>query len=198
MEASSPNSLADYYLKIQALTPVGEVDSTTSVSASSNSFQIPTLSIVIFLAVLVLGAFALLLTKSHQINKMLVLLVMAFVLSSVPLTLNSLSIPTGLESQASPQSVPKNVTVSSVSPSGFILTWETDQPESGAIRLSLDSKFESGSQTLVEAEGKLTTSHQLTITSLKPRTLYYFQLLSGSMWYEDQDKPLEVKTPGKP
>jgi hypothetical protein len=195
MPSISPsNSLTDYYLKIQALTPITSTDSQTVTAGVVNNFQIPTLSVVIFLAVLIVGAFALLLTKSHQLNKMFFLLTLAFILSAVPLTIQSTATRLDYQSQAGPILAPKNIVVKEVTSSRMIITWVTDKPETGAIRLGPTSSLGSDAKIYSEDQTELFTNHQLEITSLQPRTRYYFILLSGSQWFNDQGKPIEVKT----
>jgi len=189
-----PETMQDYYLKIQALTPAGDQNVSQAGQAAGSALQIPALSIVIFLTVLVIGAFTLLVTKSHQINKMLVLLAMAFIVSAVPIAMRSLAEPVSYRPLAGPQAVPKNVVINKVSSTGFNISWETDRPESGTIRLGPTSSLLTDARVFSEAEGQTSTSHLIEITGLKPFTSYYLVILSGSQWFNNQGQPIKVQT----
>ena len=182
------DSLTSYYLKIQSLTPITEAASPPFPILTPPTFQIPVFSIAIFLGVLIVGSFALLLTKSHQINKMLILLAIALVTSVLPLGLRSLSQQTTYLSQANVPFPPKNVIVSQVSATSFLITWQTDKPETGALRLY-------PSRILTEGSGDRAQNHLLLVDQLKPGTEYTFIILSGTQWFDHQGQPIPVKTP---
>jgi hypothetical protein len=189
-------SLTDYYLRIQSLTPVDTTQAAPVSPPPDNllPFQIPVLSVVIFLTVLVLGSFGLLLTKSREINKMFLLLAFAFITSMVPLGLNSLNQQTQLQSQASPVHTPKNVTVTAVTRSSFIISWETDSAQPTILRYHTKPDFDALTQVIQQDQQTPTTSHTVILNRLQARTNYYLQILSGSDWYQDRSGPIQVKT----
>jgi len=193
----TPTTISDYYLKIQALTPVETDVAAKTTPLTQTAFTIPTLSVIIFLAIMIVGAFALLVTKSNQINKMLSLIVIAFVLSALHIGLKSGSSPVEYRPHASASDVPRNLTISKVTAKSFTVTWQTDSPESGAIRLSPYVDFSQLSQIFTQETDEPTQTHQLVISGLKPKTLYYFNVLSGANWYNDQGAPLKVVTSSK-
>lgn len=187
-------SVTDYYLTIQALTPVdpANFDQSTMIT-STPPWQIPTLSVLIFLGVLLLGAFGLLLTKSHQLNKMFMLITLAFILSAVPLGLKTLDQPAQYRSLADVPSPPTQVTVSQPTRSALTLNWHSARPDLGAIRLAGDSQL-AHAWVVNEPVSTPLTDHSVTISNLQPKTTYYLLVLSGSDWYGNQGQPIQVTT----
>lgn len=186
-------SVTDYYLTIQALTPVQESGNSPSVVSSPNAWQIPTLSVLVFLGVLIIGAFGLLLTKSHQLNKMMVLITLAFVLSAVPLGLRSLNQNTHYQSQAGVPLPPTQVVITQPSTNAFTVSWHTDKPDLGALRVSPDPQFSQA--WVVNEPGTIPgTEHLVTLNHLQPKTTYYLHILSGSSWYDNHGQPIVVTT----
>lgn len=189
-----PPTATDYYLQIQALTPVNETSSSAAIQTSDLPIQLPFLTVVIFLTVLVIGAFALLITKSHQLNKMLVLLVLALTTSAIPMALQLVSAPASYQSQANVALTPRLVTVTAVTQYSFTISWTTDKPDIGSVRLvQLGAPAFSG---LVVSEPTQVPSkqHALSPTNLVPGATYQVSILSGPQWYDNGGIPIIIHT----
>lgn len=101
-----------------------------------------------------------------------------------------------LTSRANQSFLPKNVTVANISDTSFSIFWQTDQPTIGFVQAGPTSSLE-GSY-LDERDGqspKLHSLHFVTLTNLKPNTLYYYQIRSGSNLYPKATPPTTKTAP---
>lgn len=97
-------------------------------------------------------------------------------------------------SKASPQEEPQNVRIVNITEDSFTVMFTTNSPTVGAIsientsppRLAYDKRDSSGQKTFV--------SHFVTITDLKPKTDYKFNIISNGDLYLDQGKSYSALT----
>lgn len=115
----------------------------------------------------------------------LTLFLLALVLALIPLFLQKISPST------SPL-IPSNLQISSVTSTGFVISWETTQPIAGAIKLSPLIDFSQDST--VHTDKQAGTYHRFVVLNLKPGTTYYLQILSDR-WYDDHGQPIKVSLP---
>jgi hypothetical protein len=135
-----PNTLAAHYLQVQALTPENPAAIAETTEISQNFIAqtlagggLP-LSIAIFFILLTIGIMALLITRVHDINKILTVMFLALVTSTIPYGTQLVTEQATIQTKASLTEIPKQVVVSDVTATGFTVTWRTDDPNLGAIR----------------------------------------------------------------
>lgn len=201
MDPDAANLLRAHYLKVQALSPV--VNSSTPPAGSSspadpffNFFtQNPTsAALLIFCAFMVIGIIGLLITKVRNVNTILTLMFIAFMTSTIPYGTRIIQQQTHLESQAGPELTPKNLIIDNVTRTGFTIMWDTDNPNLGALRLKSSLDPTEIPKIASEPDGPPLNKHVITVNNLKSNTLYYVDILSGSTWYNNNGRSLEVKT----
>ena len=111
----------------------------------------------------------------------------------LPFTLHALRSPTKTLIKASPGTVPKNVAVVGVTANSFTVEWETQAESIGMIKYGTtadDLNF-----FALDEKGNIpTTTHRITIKNLKPKTRYFFEVVSGQLRFNDDGQPLEVET----
>jgi hypothetical protein len=103
-----------------------------------------------------------------------------------------------LSIKAGPTAVPKNVKVANISASGVTITWTTDTPVTGLVRYSENpAKLALPAGDIRDqrsgSSGSFTT-HYVDLVSLSPGKTYYFEIVSGSQSYNDDNKPYQIAT----
>jgi hypothetical protein len=103
-----------------------------------------------------------------------------------------------LSIKAGPTAVPKNVKIANISSSGLTITWTTDTPVTGLIRYSENPAKLSlpAGDTRDQRSGSSGsfTTHYVDLVGLTPGKTYYFEIVSGSEAYNDNNKPYQVTT----
>lgn len=195
--SSTTNTVTNHYLQVQALTPHSGVSSTPPPVGKTEeklTFDLSLTQALIFFALLFIGALGLLFARAKRGSAIFALITLAFITSALPVSMFIINRQTRLSSQAVPVSTPKNVIVDQVTNRGMRILWETDTPEVGVIRLRQTPESSPLNRIISEPEGVDIYSHVLAIADLAPNTLYYFEILSGGVWYDNQGQPLTVKT----
>jgi hypothetical protein len=94
--------------------------------------------------------------------------------------------------------IPKQVRLTNVTDTGFTVSWITDQPVSGKIKLGTDPKtFKDqvlDDRDQLSGENGSFEVHHLTAKNLKPDTKYFFKIESGGKLFDNQGKPFELTT----
>lgn len=99
-----------------------------------------------------------------------------------------------LTSRANQSFLPKNVTVANISDTSFSIFWSTDQPTTGFVQAGPASSLEGSYLDERDSQSpKLHNLHFVTLTNLKPNTLYYYQIRSGPNLYP-KATPATTKT----
>lgn len=100
------------------------------------------------------------------------------------------------QSRASGSEQPKNIQLTNISSTSFTVTWLTDSPATGTVRLSVSALRSTTAFDDRDTNGKLTSyqAHSVTVRSLSPNTNYSLKILSNGKSYGDNGKPLSVHT----
>jgi hypothetical protein len=191
------DSINRHYLQVQALTPVSPVDTATKpFSAPANLLSFTKPAFIIFIVIMLLGIVGLLITHTRNLNKIILVMSVAFLTSLVPVSLSLMNQQASISSQAGALSIPKNVIVDQVTYSSFNVSWQTDNPTAGAVRLREKSQTSEFNQVISEDKKTNIYTHILNLKGLKPHTIYVFEILSEGEWYNQQGQPLTVTTAG--
>jgi hypothetical protein len=121
-------------------------------------------------------------------------LAVSFVTSAIPLALNLTQQRTAIESKANVEYTPTEVVITGVTATGFDITWHTDKPQTGAVRIALDKAMTENSRVITATDLQITTDHFISINQLEPGTNYYLEVLSGADWYNLNGEPLLIAT----
>jgi hypothetical protein len=98
---------------------------------------------------------------------------------------------TGFLPRAAPEYIPQNVRITNPTDSSFTISWVTQEPAVGFIKLGLDS--DNLDTTIVDIRDQLTGSssqfrtHLVTVSGLEASTIYYFRLGSQDNKLYDND-----------
>ncbi len=88
--------------------------------------------------------------------------------------------------KASGSSEPTNIRTSNITGSSAQILWDTVSETQGLIRYSTDPttfNSENNSNLLFAAETKSGTTHEATLSQLKPDTTYYYEIVIGEKVY---------------
>lgn len=194
---TTSENIISHYQTIQALTPTDESEASIPDEPPISPSALLSMSLFVFFFVVVfLGFFPLILEKFRNFKRFQSALVVAFIAGSIPLTLGLALQRSTFFTQASQSEIPKNVVISDVSQNSFKVTWETESEEYGALRFGTDPYTSALDSTVLE-EGGLNRKkqHMIVINQLEPNTNYYFEVLSGSRWYDNNGVLPQVHSP---
>lgn len=93
---------------------------------------------------------------------------------------------------------PKQVRLTNISDTGFAVSWVTDQPATGQIKLGADPKSLKNKalddRDQLSGDNGSFTLHHISAKNLKANTKYYFKIESGGRAFDNQGKPFEITT----
>jgi len=197
VEAVERGVIGAYYAQVYALTPKEEVIIRSSEGVEKDLFK-STISSPDFVLVL-FGIFIFLLSGAiiiQAVNKVLdykrtiMTLIVCLMVISVPLLMRNALYST-FQLRAGPQEAPRNIELKQNSPSSIKVSWETQEPRTGAVRVGKAPLNLDQSRVTIGDQGKLTKLHSLEIDRLEAGFEYEAELLSGKTWYDDNGKPLK-------
>lgn len=85
---------------------------------------------------------------------------------------------------------PENIKMTNISDSSFSVSWATDKESLGFIEWGKNSDL----GKVIPEEGKSKLIHLVTIKNLKPETVYFFKINSGSKLFDNDGKAWQVET----
>ncbi len=188
------DSITERYQQIQALSPSDETaDFGNEPSVPISTFL--SLSLFIFFFVVIfLGFLPLVLERFRDFKRFQMALLLAFVGAALPLTMGLLFQRSGLLTRASVDEMPQNIQVS-VADDSFLVRWETPGEQFGALHYGLQPYSSALTANVLEIDGlEKSTDHEVVVEGLEPSTDYYFEILSGARWYNNQGVLLHVMT----
>lgn len=201
MSSDLGEDVAEYYLQINSLskiqaaskTPEPEVIEEPPKGNPGISFQI---GFIIFALVIVVLAFLpIVIGRRYKAKHFFINLAVAFLVVLIPFSINLARTPTDLESQALAEPTPKNVKVTQVANDSFLVIWQTEVAEVGAVRLGMEPDSSQMSRVFSqEIVDKPTSYHFIKVDKLDPDKDYYFEILSGGSWYNNLGEPVKVHT----
>jgi hypothetical protein len=185
------NTFTQHYLEITALEPASIRPEPPS--AAVNPSLVITWPLIIFFGLFITGFLVLFFKRLHLFRSVLMVFVVAFLLSLLPLAMQTTSQRSQLKTLADADITPKNVIVSSVVPTGFVIEWDTAKDTAGGIKLSQSSDMQVNVFTYPDE--LLSNHHRLVVLNLKAGTTYYVQVLSDTTWFEHQNQPIQITLP---
>lgn len=196
-QAGVGETLTDHYLRVQALTPESPVSQPTNLSSSPfDLFSVLTSwPALLFIGLITVTFVALLIVKVKNTGTLISLLLMVLVAGAIPVSVGVVNQQTRLQSQAGPETTPKNVVVANVSPTAFTILWETDKSNVGTIRVHTSPQMDAFSKIYSEDDQEGIYKHFIRLENLTPSTDYYIEILSSGVWYNQNGTPLKVTTP---
>lgn len=101
--------------------------------------------------------------------------------------------------RASPETTPKNLRITNLSDTSFTVSWITDSKTTGLIKLGTNQNAlnDSAGDDRDQTSGTvgLFKTHHVTVKGLKPSTLYYYRISTGSKeLYDNNGKPYTTTT----
>ena len=187
-------NISNYYVQVAALTPQSAV-------APVPAKIVPGEGGMIFAAmqsglIFVGFAFLALLVTAFRSHKRLAtvatIMMIGIITSTIPLGMQLVKEQQNVESQAAATYQPKDMTVTQVTGTSFTVSWKTDLPEIGVVRLRMTKEL-IPPMTMLQDPGEL-MQHSLVAANLQPDTEYFFDILSGGVWYDNNAEPIMVKT----
>lgn len=196
MTENIPETISQRYQEIQALSPtsdsVAAVPETASISVSS----FLSLSLFIFFFVVVfLGFLPLVIGRFRDFKRFQMALIVAFIAGALPLTVGLVLHQSGILTKASIEETPRQVRVVNIAPTSFRVQWVTDGSQYGAVRYGTKPASSALTRTVLEVGGlSRSTDHDVLVEDLSPETDYYFEILSGAHWYDNNGVFLHAQT----
>lgn len=85
-----------------------------------------------------------------------------------------------LVARATPETQPKNITVSNIEDTSVVISWQTDTPTLGFV--TVGQKSDNGNTVLDDRDQSVPQPHQIhlvTVRNLTPSTAYQYRIISG-------------------
>ncbi len=187
-------NISNYYVQVAALTPQSEVAPIPAkVSPAQGGMIFAAMqSGLIFVGFAFLALLVTAFRSHKKVATVATILMIGLITSTIPLGMQMVKEQQNVESQAAATYQPKDMTVAQVTATSFTITWKTDLPEIGVVRLR-STKDLIPPMTMLQDPGEL-MNHSLVAANLQPNTHYYFDILSGGVWYDNNGEPIMVKT----
>jgi hypothetical protein len=199
--ALAKSNLADtgsYYQTVFALTPKQtQVDTQIQNQAgqagttmpSANPWLIYTPFIIFFC--LFIAAFGILtVNRIWNLKRTIASFVVALFFASIPYVMNVVQNGIGSETKAGPDEIPRNVRIIQQTDKSLLIMWDTDTPQIGGIKYSIQSLNSKTASVVIEGNGSQTQNHAITLDNLSHET-YIFEIYSGHQWYDLNGQSLE-------
>lgn len=191
--AQAYDAFTAHYLEIQTLTPISNQ---AAGNLSSSLTPIPSwfpLMLIFCLAVIGFGVF--MVKRYHRFSPIITVLVIGFLVGTLPLGINLLKHRTELDTTAQKETTPQAVVINRLDSRSLVVSWSTKVPTYGAVRLSPDPQMDSDLTVIRESNAGLT--HNVNLAELNPQATYYLEIFSDSIWYDNHGQPLIVSTNSK-
>jgi uncharacterized membrane protein len=185
--ASHP--IGNHFQEIQALTVI---DSNLPPENLNTPNQAAFFFPIFFFILLCIGVFGWqFYSRLKDFSRILMVLAVGLVLGMVPLTVNILnSRSTNTLTKAVTDFTPQRVILEEVGPNEYRLSWRTQVPTYGAVKLSTARDMKTN--TSIIKDGRMNLVHSHTLTQLKPGITYYIEILSDTRWYNHQGQPIII------
>lgn len=193
-ESATTQNLGQYYLQVQALTPVEtQKNTSTSPTVASTLLSDSFMPLVIFLGFIGVTLFGLLslrvvkgVGRSHSLGMMIAII--AILAGGVNIQQRIL-----VSSNASNQTAPQNLVIEEVTAHGFVISWETDIPTSAFIQVTQRAKPDLPAITFI-SKADHSQKHWIQTEALESGTAYLVEVSSNNSWYNDNGQPIVVTT----
>jgi glucan phosphoethanolaminetransferase (alkaline phosphatase superfamily) len=187
MAQNSP--FQEHYLQVQALTQVtSDVQAEPQSPSSMPNLNTLFIACAFFAISFIIAAIYLLRKRSSELKHILIVASLAIGVGTIPIVVALSQQSADIRGQANELHTPQNVIVS-LTDTGFLVSWNTATETIGALRVR-QVPGQHTKQTVLTESGP-TTQHSLNLANLNPAT-YYFEILSGTVWYDNQGLPLSV------
>jgi len=190
---NNPNVLtysgANYLMEVKALTKSHDENSFVSsdkqlnINQEHNILGLAIFSPFIIFLIIFVSAFGIQIINRILSRKQIIsALVIALMLASIPTILNSIRSGVRFTQYASPDETPINLKVEMITTGSIAVTWQTNIPKTGGLKIAPYPLKESDMKFYIANEGKTTINHQVKLENLDRRS-YVFEILSGTSWY---------------
>lgn len=103
--------------------------------------------------------------------------------------------PHGTTGLAQSSTRPQKVRVSNFAPSGFSVSWMTDEPVAGFVKLTGPASLLFLDDRDQEEANTRDYTHHVTLRGLRSQTTYHFKIGSGGHMFDDHDNDYQISTP---
>jgi hypothetical protein len=192
---SMPLAAANYFVTVNQLsarnapqTSEELAQTKTVVSTSSLAPYMPFASLALFILLFV-AAFGIQVTNGvRNARHVITAFTIALFAASIPLILSYIQLGTGQTVRAGPEEIPRNVRVIQLSKNSSRISWNTDAPRIGVVRIGEVPMTEINSRIVVANERQSVQEHIVDVPGLMDGHRYEFEILSGHTWYDNNGR----------
>lgn len=191
MAVLTTSMAVNYFVSIDQLTAHNTVKAEESTRLPSQASTVATMGqfspfmpFVLF-GLLFCIALGIQLTNRFRDSKHILMSVLiSFAVASIPAMLAYVGEGGRQQVTASPQEIPKHVVVQRRDATSVFVTWNTDAPTIGVIRLWGTPPVDGGRLFVANKQAEA-GEHTVLIDGLTGKNEYQFQILSGTTWYDN-------------
>jgi len=100
------------------------------------------------------------------------------------------------QGKASVESTPAEIRLTNLSGNSLSISWLTQELVIGGVIYGTNPSLSPSLTGFDDREGEVrSTVHHVTLKNLKPETTYYFRLISGDSYFDNQGSPYTFSTP---
>lgn len=148
-------------------------------------------AVILFFVIFLGGLLLQIINRTVDLKKIITTLFIALMIASTPIAVQTVFKATSLQSKAAPDEVPYNIEIKEVDAEKVEISWKIDSPRIGMIRIGTGPLTENYGQTAISNNGQKSRTHTVMVEKVKPNIAYEFEILSGSIWYNENGKPIQ-------
>jgi len=189
-----PAKESSYYISVFALTP----KDTTTETASTEPFQtVPLVSpmiiwipFILFFLLFTVSFGLLIINKVWNWKRSVGAMVLALCLAGIPFVVSAIKQGVVTQYQAGSSEYPRRVKVMPKPPDSVIVSWDTDIPTVGAVRLGQSPLIMETAMVFIADNGQKIAKHTVVAENIRSGSVVELEIFSGTRWYNDGGKPL--------
>jgi len=124
--------------------------------------------------------------RARNLKNVSAAFVLALLVASIPMVLNYIGQGSRQTANAGPDEIPRQVLVKSNTPTSVLISWTTDAKHIGVVKLGpVPFSDKTALVYLSENHTEEVQSHTVRVYGLKKGSVYEFEILSGTTWYDN-------------
>jgi hypothetical protein len=117
-------------------------------------------------------------------------MVLALCLAGIPFVVSAIKQGVVTQYQAGSSEYPRRVKVMPKPPDSVIVSWDTDIPTVGAVRLGQSPLIMETAMVFIADNGQKIAKHTVVAENIRSGSVVELEIFSGTRWYNDGGKPL--------
>lgn len=132
-----------------------------------------------------------LMDRVKNVKNVMAAFLIAMMVASTPMILNYVQQGGRQEVHAGTDEIPRVLNVRPAPQSSVDITWHTDAKHTGVVKFGASPLYPQNARVYVANDRTELTDHSIRIGGLKKGTVYKFEILSGTTWFDNNGQPIQ-------